>query len=56
MSKFSAFKNLSVPALLLLGAGFSQGGDCAEGGVTQFICGISLCLPLPVLDCLTNPV
>ncbi len=40
MSKFSAFKNLSVPALLLLGAGFSQGGDCAEGGVTQFICGI----------------
>ena len=33
-------KNLLVPTLLLLVAGFSWGGDCDKGGASQFICGV----------------
>ena len=40
MSKFLAFRNLWVLSLLLPGAGFSQGSDCAEDGAAEFICGV----------------
>ena len=40
MSKFLAFRNLWLLSLLLPGAGFSQGSDCAEDGAAEFICGV----------------